>query len=102
MSLPRLSYDDIRSQLDKIPGWVVDGQSIVKRYTFRDFSCALQFVNVLGQTAEAVNHHPDIDIRYNKVIITLSTHEASGITRKDIDLAVAADDYASRIPKQLF
>lgn len=97
MRVPKLSEDEIPQHLAKLPGWTRAGESITKTYQFRDFSHALGFVNQVGETADSVNHHPDIDIRYNKVTLTLTTHDSGGLTRSDVDLAAASDDFADGI-----
>lgn len=68
-------------------GWARQGAEIVKVHSGNDFGTSLSYVNAVGALAEAMNHHPDIDIRWNKVTLALSTHSAGGITRSDIELA---------------
>jgi 4a-hydroxytetrahydrobiopterin dehydratase len=72
-------------------GWELKDKEIVKLYKFNDFKEALAFVNRVGALAEEADHHPDIDIRWNKVTLTLSTHSAGGLTDKDFALARAID-----------
>jgi 4a-hydroxytetrahydrobiopterin dehydratase len=67
--------------------WKRDGDALVGHFEFGDFGQALAFVNRVAARAEAANHHPDIDIRWNKVRLVLSTHSEGGITQKDLDLA---------------
>jgi 4a-hydroxytetrahydrobiopterin dehydratase len=67
--------------------WKRDGNSLVAEFEFKDFAEAMQFVNRVAEMAESVDHHPDIDIRWNKVRLVLSTHSEGGITQKDLDLA---------------
>ena len=86
-----LSDIEIQRMLGKIPGWTRKGDAIVKTFQFRDFLSGIDFVGGVAQVAEAAQHHPDIDIRYNKVTCTLSTHTESGITQKDLDLAAQID-----------
>jgi 4a-hydroxytetrahydrobiopterin dehydratase len=71
--------------------WERDGDEITTTVTLRDFAGALEFVNKVGATAEAANHHPDIDIRWNKVTLTLTTHSSGGLTVLDLALAAAID-----------
>ena len=73
--------------METVPGWENNGEEITRTYKFKDFAEALAFVNRVGQLAEAADHHPDIDIRYNKVRLVLSTHSAGGLTSKDFALA---------------
>ena len=72
-------------------GWQEQDNALVREFEFKSFSEAIEFVDRLADAAESENHHPDIDIRYNKVRLGLVTHDAGGITQKDFDLAVAAD-----------
>lgn len=76
------------------PGWSQDGAAITKTYEFADFNEAIGFVTRLAIEAEKANHHPDIDIRWNKVTLTLSTHSEGGLTEKDLELADKADGLA--------
>jgi 4a-hydroxytetrahydrobiopterin dehydratase len=71
--------------------WRREGDEILKDWKGRDFAAALEYVNAVGRLAEAVNHHPDIDIRWNKVTLRLSTHSAGGITQADLELARRID-----------
>ena len=72
-------------------GWQLEGGQLSKVVRRRDFAGALALVNAIGVVAEAADHHPDIDIRWNTVTLHLSTHSAGGITQKDLDLAAAID-----------
>jgi 4a-hydroxytetrahydrobiopterin dehydratase len=88
MLMAKLLQEQIALNLSKIPGWSSEGSHYIERtITFADFRQALAFVNQVGEFAEAANHHPDIDIRYNKITIRLSTHEENGLTGKDFALA---------------
>ncbi|HEY2469930.1 MAG TPA: 4a-hydroxytetrahydrobiopterin dehydratase [Terracidiphilus sp.] len=89
--MPALSENEIHSRLVSIPDWQIDSGELVRTFLFKDFRASLAFVNRVGDLAENVGHHPDIDIRYNKVRLALVTHDAGGITQKDFDLAAAAD-----------
>jgi 4a-hydroxytetrahydrobiopterin dehydratase len=71
--------------------WRRDGDELVKVAKRGDFAGALAFVNAVGALAEAANHHPDIDIRWDTVTLRLTTHSAGGLTAKDLDLARAID-----------
>jgi len=68
-------------------GWTRDGEVISRTVERKDFKEALAFVNAVGDRAEAANHHPDIDIRWNKVTLSLSTHSEGKLTEKDVTLA---------------
>ena len=82
-----LSDDEISAGLGALPGWERQGDEIVKEYKFPRFMDAIGFVGWVADAAEAADHHPDIDIRYNKVRLALSTHSAGGLTEKDLNLA---------------
>jgi 4a-hydroxytetrahydrobiopterin dehydratase len=78
--------------LSSFDDWEVSEKQISKRFLFPSFLEAIAFVNKVATKAEKAEHHPDIDIRYNKVRVTLSTHDEGGITEKDIKLARIIDD----------
>lgn len=81
-----------RSRVDELDGWTRDGDMIRKTYTLDSFEEAIAFVNRVAGLAEAANHHPDIDIRYDRVAFGLSTHSEGGLTEKDFALARQIDD----------
>jgi len=87
--MPALSPAEISVRLAAVPGWTVEGGELTRTFSFKDFAAALAFVNRVGQAAEHAGHHPDIDIRYNRVRLALVSHDAGGITEKDFALAVA-------------
>ncbi len=89
----RVSLKAVSPLLDTVPGWQgKDRRKVITRtYKFPNFRSALAFVAYVGELAEAKDHHPDIDVRYNKVTLTLTTHEAGGLTAKDFDLAQLID-----------
>jgi 4a-hydroxytetrahydrobiopterin dehydratase len=82
-----LSDIEIQRRLGSLPGWSRKGYVLTKTFQFRDFIGSMELVNNIARVAERANHHPDIDIRYNKVTVGLTTHDAGGITKKDLDLA---------------
>jgi 4a-hydroxytetrahydrobiopterin dehydratase len=86
-----LSDTEVKAALADVPGWELAGADIVKEYKFKDFVGAMAFVNRVADRAEAANHHPDIDIRWNTVTLTLSTHSEGGLTQLDIELAHRVD-----------
>jgi 4a-hydroxytetrahydrobiopterin dehydratase len=79
------------TRLAELPEWRIEEGILTRIFQFRDFVEALAFVNRVGVQAEKAAHHPDIDIRYNRVRLALITHDAGGLTAKDFDLAAAAD-----------
>ena len=82
-----LEPDDVRSQLAEIPSWFVDGPSIRRTYDFPDFAAAIRWIDQMAVVAEAMDHHPDVDLRWRRVLVTLTTHSEGGITALDTDLA---------------
>jgi 4a-hydroxytetrahydrobiopterin dehydratase len=74
--------------------WQRDGQELVKTWSGQDFAAALAYVNAVGALAEQAGHHPDIDIRWNKVTLRLTTHSVGALTQADLDLAAGIDDLA--------
>ena len=92
MSESVLSSDEVDAALaEQGLAWEHVGDELVTTVELHDFAAALAFVNAVGAAAEAANHHPDIDIRWNKVHLVLSTHSAGGLTVLDIALAAAID-----------
>ncbi|MBF2087042.1 4a-hydroxytetrahydrobiopterin dehydratase [Thermoleptolyngbya sp. C42_A2020_037] len=86
MSQP-LTDAEIQAQMAQVPGWILEGDRLQRTYRFKDFLEAIAFVNKLVEPAEAAGHHPDIAISYNRVTVTLTTHDAGGLTQQDFDLA---------------
>jgi 4a-hydroxytetrahydrobiopterin dehydratase len=89
--MEKLTSSQINSALASVPEWKLDGDNIKRTYQFKDFPAAIQFVNSIAGPAEKANHHPDIDIRWNKVTLALSTHDSGGLTEKDFSLAKQFD-----------
>lgn len=90
-----LSPADVEARLDQLPGWSstdAGGGALTRTFKFHDFKAALSFVNRIGDVAEQLDHHPDVDIRWNKVTLTLSTHAAGGLTERDFTLAHRIND----------
>ncbi len=76
--------------------WEEKDNHLTKEYVFPDFALALEFVNKVGQKAEAANHHPDITLSWGRVVVSLTTHSEGGITLKDHELAAEIDAIASK------
>ncbi len=75
-----------------IPNWAQNGSVISRTFQSKDFAAAMKFVNAVAEAAELAWHHPDIDIRWNKVTLALTTHDSGGLTQKDFALAKKADE----------
>ena len=82
-----LDDEEIEQRLDELGDWEREGDEIQKVFEFDDFSSAIKFVNDVAKLADRYDHHPDIDIRYNRVKLVLSTHSEGGLTDLDFDLA---------------
>ena len=90
-----MNPEQIKAALPAVKDWKKQSASITRTYQFKDFAAAMAFVNKVAQAAESANHHPDIDIRWNKVTLALATHSEGGLTQKDFDLAKQIDGLAA-------
>ncbi len=86
-----LSEEQITERLTALPDWRHEGHTIRRTFSFASFMAAIGFVQRVAELAEMADHHPDIDIRYDRVHLSLSTHSAGGLTRRDMDLAERID-----------
>jgi 4a-hydroxytetrahydrobiopterin dehydratase len=91
--MKKITAKQVTERLARLPEWSRLGDSIQRTYDFPDFVRSMAFVNRVAERAEAVQHHPDILVRYGKVTLTLSTHDAGGLTAKDFDLATECDAF---------
>jgi len=86
-----LKPETVQVLLEEVPTWKLDDNSIERTFIFEGFPAAIEFVNKMAAEAEGMNHHPDIDIRWNKVKVVLRTHSAGGLTDLDFMLATKID-----------
>jgi 4a-hydroxytetrahydrobiopterin dehydratase len=89
--MTKLTASQIKTARKGVPDWQYDGKEIRRLFVFTDFAAAMRFVNKVARLAEQADHHPDIDIRWNKVSLSLVTHSAGGLTRNDFTLARKID-----------
>jgi 4a-hydroxytetrahydrobiopterin dehydratase len=89
-----LSASEVDQALKSLPGWTSNGQAIVRVFQFGNFLQAMEFVNRIAVAAEAANHHPDILINYNKVTLTLVSHDSGGVTQRDVRMAAKINEVA--------
>lgn len=89
--MTKLTPAQIKAALPTVPQWRRKAAVITRTFEFKDFVAAMKFVNAVAKAAEKAWHHPDIDIRWNKVTLALSTHDAGGLTEKDFALAAKFD-----------
>jgi len=92
--MAKLTATQIKTALRFVPNWKKKGSAISRTYEFKDFVAAVKFVNAIAALAEQAWHHPDIDIRWNKVSLALTTHDQGGLTEKDFALAKQFDTAA--------
>lgn len=92
----KLAEPQIILALGTLPDWKKTGDVIARTFEFKDFPAAMDFTNAVAALAEQAQHHPDIDVRWNKVTLALSTHDAGGLTEKDFALARQCDALALR------
>lgn len=85
--MARLDDGALQSVLAQLPGWSRDGNALAKEFRFQGFRPGIHFVNRIADVADAVDHHPDLEIGYGRVKVSLSTHDEGGITDLDVDLA---------------
>jgi 4a-hydroxytetrahydrobiopterin dehydratase len=88
-----LTPEALHLALATLPNWHLEAGQITRTLTFPTFPDAIAFVNAAAALAEAADHHPDIDIRYNRLRFALSTHDAGGITHNDITMATQLDHH---------
>ena len=89
--MARLTDEELERFLSNSEGWTPQGDAIVKDFAFPGFRAAIAFVNRVAEKAEAARHHPDIEVHYDHVRISLSTHDAGGVTDKDVSAAAEID-----------
>jgi 4a-hydroxytetrahydrobiopterin dehydratase len=92
--MARLNDEEIGERLGRLPGWERDGDAIRKTYEGENFMSSVDLVNRLAPAAEEMNHHPDLEISWNKVTVELSTHSEGGLTENDFELAGRIDGVA--------
>ena len=90
-----LSAEEIESRLASLPGWRAEESVLVREFKFPSYLAGIEFVRALAEEAEAMNHHPDLSVGWRRVVVTLSTHSAGGITTLDFELAEKADRCAA-------
>jgi 4a-hydroxytetrahydrobiopterin dehydratase len=94
--MPALTTKQIGLHLKAVPNWSKRAQTIFRTFKFQGFLNSIDFVNRIARRAQKINHHPDIDIRFDKVTLTLTTHDEGGITEKDFCLARQCDEVLSK------
>jgi 4a-hydroxytetrahydrobiopterin dehydratase len=90
-----LTEPEIDAALQNLPGWAQKAGAIERVFQFDDFAQAMVFVNKIADAAEAANHHPDILVSYNKVTLTLVSHDSGGVTQRDVRMAGKINEVVS-------
>ncbi len=95
--MAKLTIEELKTALRRLPDWELakDREAIRRKFQFADFDAAFAFMTRVALLAAKMDHHPEWSNVYNKVEVTLATHDAGGVTQKDIDLAAAMDGYAA-------
>jgi 4a-hydroxytetrahydrobiopterin dehydratase len=96
----KLNESQIQAALPDIQPWMLEQGELVRNAAFADFKQAMTFVNTVADLAEQAGHHPDIDVRYNKVRLVLVTHDAGGITQSDLSLARDIEKNSQKVPSE--
>jgi 4a-hydroxytetrahydrobiopterin dehydratase len=92
--MPRLGEEEIEARLGELEGWKREGETIVKEFELDDFAGSVDFINRLTPVAEEMNHHPDLSVSWNKVVVSITTHSEGGLTGNDFELAKGIDPLA--------
>jgi 4a-hydroxytetrahydrobiopterin dehydratase len=93
--MSKLTDAELETALRSIPEWTLENGALVREWSFQDFVEAMRFVNQVALIAEVADHHPDIDVRYNRVRLSLVSHDAGGLTGRDVKLAQQLKEIAS-------
>ena len=97
--MTKLTIEELKAALKRLPDWQLakDREAIIRKFQFVDFDAAFAFMTRTALLADKMNHHPEWFNVYNKVDVTLSTHDAGGVTQNDLDMATAMDGYAKAL-----
>lgn len=97
MALQKLSEQEVKTGLEGLPGWVVQGGKLHREYKFADFAHAFGFMATAAVLIEKMNHHPEWFNVYGRVVVDLTTHDAGGITKRDLELASVLEAIARKL-----
>jgi 4a-hydroxytetrahydrobiopterin dehydratase len=92
--MPLLGDEEVEARLGELEGWRREGDMIVKEFKLDDFQGSVDFINRLTPVAEDMNHHPDLQVSWNKVAVSITTHSEGGLTENDFELAKSIDPLA--------
>jgi len=88
---PLLTPKEVATRLENLRGWSISGETLAKRFEFKDFRGAVDFLDRITAVADEQNHHPDVAIHWNELTLTLWTHASGGLTERDFRLASTID-----------
>lgn len=94
-AMAKLSDDEVHNGLRSLPEWRREGDEIVRDYELESFPAVISFVGRIAELADAADHHPDLDIRYNKLRVALTSHDSGGLTSRDLELATRIETAVS-------
>lgn len=97
MAAQKLVEQELKLDLEKLPGWTIKNQKLHREYSFPDFAHAFGFMATAAVLIEKMNHHPEWSNVYNRLVVDLTTHDAGGITKKDVTLAGVLEGIASKL-----
>ena len=97
--MQKLTGSRLEEALADLPAWTRTGEFLERTFEFSDFDAAMSFVNQVAWAAEKVNHHPDIDIRWNRVRLALTTHDVGGLTSLDLGLAAQCEFLSAQVAR---
>jgi 4a-hydroxytetrahydrobiopterin dehydratase len=92
--MPKLGDEEVETRLGELEGWRREGDAIVREFKLDDFLGSVDFINRLAPVAEDMNHHPDLQVSWNKVTVSITTHSEGGLTENDFELAKSIDPLA--------
>ncbi|MCI2415325.1 MAG: 4a-hydroxytetrahydrobiopterin dehydratase [Candidatus Aramenus sp.] len=95
--MKKLSEEEVNQALKGLSGWRLEGNKIRKEFKFNDFKQSIQFLNLVQPVADGLNHHPDVCVYYNRVVVELTTHDVGGLTDLDFELAQKLDDLSNYV-----
>ncbi len=95
--MKKLTEEEVNQALKELPGWKLEGNRIKKEFKFSDFKQSIQFLSLVQPVADGLNHHPDVCVYYNRVIVELTTHDVGGLTDLDLELAKKMDDLSNYV-----
>ncbi len=97
-----LSDQEIEGALAELPGWEFDGEAITKTYALPSFRDAIEFINDIADVAEEANHHPDLEIYYDEVVVSLRTHSLDAVTDNDVRMAAEVESLVTEVDEDDF